>query len=440
MYEQYLKLLKQLIPFKSLSTDSSFKSEIDKTVDWLDNLFKDNKFKVQTFTGYSNPMIVASYEFDPKLPTCLIYGHYDVQPALITDGWDSEPFTVVERNGRLFARGSVDNKGQVLIHIATILDLIEKNNLKYNIKFFLEGDEESGSPLLEKFMTEHAEDLKADFVVLSDGEIDNRPTIELSSRGLVNTTLTLKTAKTDLHSGLYGGAAPNAVYELSKLLSKIYDKDNKVTIKGFYNSVTPISKEEQEIIAQREFSLDSYTKITGAKAILTEPEFNFYAQVGLRPSVNIVGITGGYQEEGYKTAIPYKASAKINFRLVEDQDPKEVIKQFEKFVKENLPEYVEYELKNERNEGSAKAVKLDYKNKYVAQAIKVLEEVWNDKVVYEYVGGTLPVMKFIKDILKTPQISVPLCNNDCNMHGANENFSVDLIKKGLEFSRKFFQN
>jgi len=437
MLNQYKKLLTQLIAFKSVSTDKSFKPEIDKTADFLNDLLKENSFESRIIKGYSNPIVVASYIADPKYKTCLIYGHYDVQPADKSEGWHSEPFALTEDKGRLIARGVVDNKGQIAIHLTSVFKLIKESNLGYNIKFMIEGDEETGSSHLESFLKDHQNLLKADFTIVSDGEIVSQiPVIETGFRGGFDIHLTLKTSEIDLHSGLYGGAAPNCAHEAAKLLSKIFDENNRVAIPDFYNNVDQISQEISKNNQNVPFDFQEYQKMTCTKALLTEPEYDFCTQVGLRPTVQITGLESGYNGEGYRNSLPPKATVKLNFRLVKSQKIEEVIGGVKKFIKENLPDYVDYEIKvGNQFEG----IKLTIDNEYVVKAIDILEKAYNQKPLFKYCGGGLPIITFFNDVLKLKQVIVPLGNEDCAMHAVHENFRLDNIEKGLKFSYDFLK-
>jgi len=426
----YKLLLQQAIQFRSVSTDSKFLPQIEGMVTWLAETFQKHNFKVERFEGYANPIILASYEINQNAKTCLVYGHYDVQPAEKSEGWDSEPFEVYEDNERLYARGVVDNKGQVLVYIATVFDLINQNKLKYNVKFILEGNEETGSPRIADCIKDHKDKLACDFVMISDGEISGQsPVIELGFRGGANTTLTLKTASNDLHSGIYGGIAPNAANQLAKFLASLYDDQNKITVPNFYDEVDEITE------TATTFSKEEFEKITGCKAVLNEPEIDPSLQTGLRPSIQVTGIQSGYTGDGYRNGIPAKAVAKINFRLVKSQDPEKILKQFEEYIKKTLPPYVSYTFETtDPYEG----IKLDINNEYVHEAEKILEQSFSTKPIRKYSGGGLPIVTLFNELLKVPQVLVPLGNGDCNMHGANENFDKKILQKALDFSEKFF--
>ena len=431
MNQTYINLLAAFISYKSISTDLSYKTEIQKTVAWLKNTFDMQNFTTQIIEGYDNPIVVAKYIANPSYKTCLIYGHYDVQPADITDGWDSEPFTLTQKNNRIFARGAIDNKGQIAIHIAAIFELIKENKLGHNITFMIEGNEETGSPFLSKFIQYYKQILDCDFIMISDGEITAQsPVIELGFRGGFNSTLNIQTASNDLHSGIYGGAAPSASHELSKFLASLFNEQNQVAIPHFYDNVEPIDGK-----MNIPFSQEEYSKITGAKALLTEPGIDYYNQTGLRPTLQITGIQSGYVEDGYKNIIPCKATAKINARLVKNQNPTKIAELLTQFIKDNLPSYVDHTFTiTDPYEG----IKLDVENEYVKKATQLLEKAYNKKPLYKYSGGGLPVVTEFDAVLGKPQVLVPFANEDCAMHGANENFDLKFAERAYNFSKSYF--
>lgn len=397
----FLAFLAKLITFKSISTDPMYKEELRKTAVWINKLFEENSFNSHIVPGYGNPIVLSTYTVDKSMPTCFIYGHYDVQPADIVDGWDSDPFVLRQDDTKLYARGVVDNKGQTLIHMVSIFELIKLKRLGMNVIFIIEGDEESGGADLERFVQDHKENVRADFALISDGEMKGTtPTIEAGLRGGFNMTLTIKTNEQDLHSGIHGGAAPSAAHELSRLLGKIHENE-RITISGFYDNVDPTSD-------------TTHT---------------------LQPSIEVTSIFAGYHGEGYRNSIPGSATAKINVRLVKSQEPERLFKLFEQFIKKELSKHASYTLQFDHPHN---AVKLDLSNKYVTKASKLLRHVYGQSPLYTYSGGAIPVVDTFTNSMKIPTLLVNLANEDCNMHAANENFDVDLIKKGLEFSKLFF--
>lgn len=434
---KYKQLLAHFLSFQTVSTlDSS--QEVDKAVAWLKSLFVNQDFQCEVIRGYDNPVIIASKIINPKLPTVLIYGHYDVQPASMEE-WGTNPFRLRETDSRLFGRGVVDNKGQMLVHLVNVFDLLEQNKLAYNIKFLVEGNEETGSPNIGKFIEKYKKQLDADFILISDSAmIQNHPTIELSLRGTFNTTLTIRTSDTDLHSGLFGGAAPSAVHVAAKLIAKLFVDETTIAYKDFYKKVTKPADELQNLALSIPMTARQYKKLTGCSAMTLESDQNFFSQTGLRPTIQVTGFESGYTGKGYRNSIPAEAIIKFNFRLVPDQDPDEVLTEFKKFVKSVLPKYVKHEFSvPERTEGSVKPIRLSAQNKYIEQAKRIMKEIYQDDVYYDFNGATLPIVVDFKRILQTDIVMAALANDDCNMHAVDENFDLQSLQKALQFSSKF---
>lgn len=435
MMENYKKLLSELIGFKSISADAVFQNEILKAVAWYKSLFETNGLIVKVIEGYDNPLIVASYVTDPSLKTVLIYGHYDVQPASIEDGWSSEPFELAEKENRLWGRGVIDNKGQSLVHIVNVLDHIKNKTLTYNVKFLIEGNEETGSPHLQEFIQAYQDDLRADFALLSDGEmLSNLPAIEIGFRGIFNATLNVSVGTTDIHSGSYGGVAPNAVHELAKIISRFYKQDNTLFSQAMYKDAVVITPEMIADSKKVPFSPDEYQKATGRKVVFSQPGIDVHLRAGLMPSIEVTGIAGGYVGEGYRNAIAHKASAKLNVRLSPSQNPEKVFESFKKSLAEIVPKYVSFDLTYDQ---ASKGTLLKTKSEYVAKAAVIMEKVWQTKPALKYVGGSLPIVTLFNELLSVPLVMAPLANDDCNMHGADENFDLLYLKKAMEFSQQF---
>lgn len=431
MFEEYKQLLKEFISFKTVSSDPSCKEDIKKAAEWLAKLLTRYRMKAQLIEGYGNPFVIGEYNGGSEAETALVYGHYDEQPAEKGEGWDTNPFELEEKDGKLFARGVMDDKGQLLMHIVTIGNLIREGKLAYHVKFLLEGEEENGSPHIERFVQDHRKELSCDFALLSDGElILGNPTIELGNRGIVNFTLTLQTATNELHSGIYGGAAPNAIHELAKIIDGLFDTQNHLTIEKLYDDVDTL-----DTTVMTPFDFNDYQYNTGAQALLTENNVDFHTATGQRPALTVISIDGGYQGEGYKTTIPPKATAKFNLRIVKSQDPQRVAEIIKKHFAKIIPDYVAYTLSFDE---FAKPNKTDPHTVYVKRAEKILEALFGKKVVHKYVGGTEPAISVFQEYLQKPVLSVPFANEDGHMHGVNENFDIENIQKGMEFSRKFF--
>ena len=438
LYSDYKKLLGEFITFESVSTDPVFKPKIRATANWLKSVFEKNGFSVHIVEGYGNPIVVAHYTVHQLLKTCLIYGHYDVQPASKEDGWKSDPFTLRESKGRLIARGAVDNKGQVSIHMATIFSLIKKKSLNYNVTFLIEGDEESGTGDIAGFLKENRDLIASDFVLISDGEISAcYPTLEAGFRGVLNATLTINTSDRDLHSGLYGGAVPNAAHELTIMLDKLFDEESyTVSIPGFYENVPDVSKSQLTDSKNLPFSLSGVKSVTGIKNMLLEKGHNFHTQVGFRPTVQVTGLSSGYTGVGFRNSVPHTATAKLNFRLVPEQDPREIAKKVSLYIKQISPKHAEVIFKAGE---SSKGVRLDVENEYTGNVKKMMEKIYKKKVLVKHCGATLPIVTEIDRLLGVPQILAPLANEDCRMHAVDENYEIGHARKALALSWSLFE-
>lgn len=385
--DTYKQLLNQYIAFASISTDSAFADTMKQTALWLEQQFTKHGFKTKSIEGYGNPIVLARYEIqDPDAETVLIYGHYDVQPAEREDGWQSDPFTLTERDGKLFARGAVDNKGQCMVHMASVFDLIQRDALTYNVVFMIEGDEETGSPTLPQFIEDYKDDLKADFSLVSDGEIiGDLPMIETGFRGGVNITVDMRTAKTELHSGAYGGIAPSASHELALLISKIYDPETyRIQIPGFYDHVEEIDSSLHQATKEVPYDTQAVKKITGIQSLVQDPDFLPLENLAYRPTVQITGMHSGYVGEGYKNGIPPTATGKFNFRLVKGQDPLLIVQQFKDFLSQEIPSYVSYTV---QVTDPYKASRVNTDNRYVERAAYILEKHYGNEALYVGCGG-----------------------------------------------------
>ncbi|MFT5280982.1 MAG: acetylornithine deacetylase/succinyl-diaminopimelate desuccinylase-like protein [Flavobacteriaceae bacterium] len=435
--KKYIEQLTEFISFKSISTDASYSEECHKTAQWLKNLFLKNNFEVKIDQGpTTNPLVMAKYHQDKDMETILIYGHYDVQPAEEKEGWSHDPFTLTERDGRLSARGAIDNKGQVFVHIYTILELMRENQLKYNIIFMIEGNEESSNHDISEQLEKNKDFLKSDYVLISDGETTkNLPTVELSFRGGTNMTININTAPNNFHSGIYGGAVPNAALVLSQILAKIKDEKNNVLISGFYTDTDDISPEIKEMNSSIA-STEEILELSGVKELLTEDDLDFYTQTGLRPTIEISGITSGYTGVGYLNIVPAHAEARLNIRTAPGQDTEKVTNIVKTFIEKETPNYAT--LKVQAEEGG-NSIALDSTSEKLEEIKEILEEIYQQPVVSKHVGGSIPIVSDFIEKQNMNVISVSLANEDCNMHGIHENFDISMVKNGLAFSRRFFQ-
>jgi acetylornithine deacetylase/succinyl-diaminopimelate desuccinylase-like protein len=435
--QEYLKLTKQFIKFKSISTDPQFAKECKATAKWLRDLFADNGFKTKYFKGpNTNPTVYAKYVADPTYETIMIYGHYDVQPAQKSDGWDSDPFVLTQTSRHLIARGAIDNKGQVMVHIYTILDLIKQNKLGYNIIFLIEGNEESGNDDLPQLLKEHQKDLVCDHIVVSDGEtINDRPTMEPTFRGGGNIRVTYHTAPNVFHSGIYGSGVPNAAQAMGDMLATLKDTKNKVRVPGFYTGVSRITDAQRK--NNKSLGTDAaIKKLAGVKSLVCEPGNDFFTQRGLRPALEVSGIQSGYTGSGFQNIIPNHADVRINVRVVAGQKTKDVLRAITQHIKKHTPSYVDCDVVIE-DHGNAVSFPID--TPLAQKAKTLLEKVYKKKVAFNHCGGSIPIFADFKKVLKKNVVSISFAGEDCNMHGVHENFKISLLRKALAFSRAFFQ-
>ncbi|HEX9804514.1 MAG TPA: M20/M25/M40 family metallo-hydrolase [Candidatus Dojkabacteria bacterium] len=425
--EEYKKKLKKFVSFRTISAESEkYIDDIADCTKWLKDIFEAQSFKTKIISGYENPLILA--EFDNKAKeTCLIYGHYDVQPASRYEGWENHPFKLIEKENKLIGRGSTDNKGQILLSMITVFELIKSGKLKYNIKFLIEGNEETGSPKLDKFVEKYKETLAADFILISDGSLlENKPTLEVGLRGMVSFEIEVKTSHTELHSGMYGGMVPNATHELAKLIAEIFeDETNKIRIPGFYDNIAEIDPKILNKIISIKPDPIKHKKQTGTSKAFLENEL----MVGLQPSLEVTGLRGGYIGDGIKTGIPHAASAKINVRTVENQNNILLFNNIQKYLESKAPEFVDLKI---NLIDTSRAVRMDTKNKYFKNAEGILYKFYKTDPIYHFVGGSIPVVADFKEILDIPMVLLPIANEDCFMHGVNENIDIDMVEEGFE--------
>jgi acetylornithine deacetylase/succinyl-diaminopimelate desuccinylase-like protein len=448
IFNIYKTLLHKIISFKSISTDHTYSQDIMATAEWYIQLFKEHGFDVQLLQGpHTFPVVLARYIVDTALPTVLVYGHYDVQPAN-QEGWETDPFEVIEKEDRFYGRGVVDNKGQSLVHIATVLHLIATKNLAKNITFIIEGNEETSNPDLKDLLIEHKSLCACDAIMVSDGEISgNHPVIETTLRGCANIKVTYKTAFVDAHSGIYGGAIPNAAHELATLASKFYDVNtHTVAVDGFYEKVPPLNKieklnniEVEEYLVNRGKTQMNHVGTRGyvGELISGQTQLPFHEQTTMRPTLQVSGFISGYTEEGFASIVPHKAEMKINIRTVAPQSTSEIVKKVEDFIRKNTPVYVDVDIESTESYDPAEFMINGPINK---EAYGYVENAFEKTPIITRVGGSIPIVADLQSILKAEVLLIPFGNDDCNMHGANENARIDIIKKGIVFSSLFFSS
>lgn len=435
LYTDYRRLLDPFISLKSVSTDSIFKPEMKKTADWLRGQFEENGFDVQVIEWYGNPIVIAQYKVSDDAETCLIYGHYDVQPAETSDGWTADPFVVREDEKKLYARGIVDNKWQTLIHMVTAFDLIQQNKLKDNLTFMMEGDEETWSPDMEKFVKDHTDLLACDFVMISDGEwVWNHPIIDAGFRWGFNMTVSLSTAKSDCHSWIYGGIAPSSSLEASKLIAQLYDSNNRITIPGRYDDVDEVSEEIRKNNESIPTSETEIKKMNWFSSLVKNPDLDINTCIWLQPTLQVSWISSWYTGEWYKNIVPAWAKIKINGRIVASQDAVKQVTMLSDWIKKTLPDYVSVSIEIS---DPYPASRLDITHDRVKNAQELMTRAFGQTCFFKYCGGWIPIVSMFTEYLWVICIMASLGNEDCRMHGIDENADIERIKKWLVFSEMF---
>lgn len=442
----FLNELIDFLKIPSVSADSNFQKEIYKAAKWTENSLKEAGCeKTEIFKTKGNPIVYGEKIIDPSLPTILTYGHYDVQPPDPIDLWDSPPFkpiikkTKIHPDGAIFARGSCDDKGQLFIHIKALEIMISNNSLPCNVKFMIEGEEEIGSSNLEIFLKNNKQLLKNDIILISDTSIisNSQPSITNGLRGLSYMELILTGPNRDLHSGLYGGAVFNPINELAKIISKLHDSNNKISIPGFYKNVINISKNERNKMSLAPFDIKKYKKELEIEEVHGEKGFTTLERTSIRPSLDVNGIWGGYTGEGAKTVIPSKAHAKISMRLVPNQDWEEISMLFNKYVKSITPKGIS--LKIIKHHGGAPYITPTKSNGYKAAHLAYSES-FKIEPLPQRGGGSIPIVPLFEKILKSKSILMGFGLDSDSIHSPNEHFGIFNLFKGIETIPIFYKN
>lgn len=429
--EQILLDFFKFLSFKSIGTDHSFDQETRECADWLFSYLSEMGLDVTLWETSGKPVVFAQdLRAGKDLPTLLLYHHYDVQPVDPLELWDSDPFVPTVKEGSVFARGAQDNKGQCFYTLSALKALYQLTDaLPFNLKVFIEGEEESGSVGTKQAIVEHAEDLKADAMLAIDSNMaaPGIGAITLGIRGMVTGEVVVRCAGSDMHSGMLGGAAYNPIRALTHALSACYDATGKVAIPHFYDSVKELTSEEkseldleidQEVVKQ-EFSILAFSP---------EPGYTIGESVGIRPTFEINGILGGYTGEGFKTVLPAKASAKISCRLVPDQDPEEIFQNLEVHLRKHLPEGMEMELHHDQG---ARAFRTSGNSKIAKLAAKAYEEVLGVPCKKILCGGSIPIVTDLAKVIGGDVLMMGFGLDRDQIHAPNEHFGLDRFKQGF---------
>jgi acetylornithine deacetylase/succinyl-diaminopimelate desuccinylase-like protein len=442
--QRFLNELKDLLRIPSVSTAEEHKTDILKAADMVANDLKRVGFEhVEIIPTQGHPLVYGDWLHATGKPTALCYAHYDVQPAEPLDEWVTPPFEPTERNNNVYARGAVDDKGQLWMQLKALESLFKAGGgkLPINVRVLIEGEEEVGGEGIEEYVKANAKSdkLKADFALVTDTELfaPEIPTLCVGLRGLLYTEIEVRGAKVDLHSGVYGGAAPNAIFGLVEILSKLKDADGKVLIPGFYDDVKKPTDDELKAWASLPFNEEEYRKAEVGSDVLTgEPGYSVLYRTWARPTLEVHGIVGGFIAPGAKTVIPAKGSAKVSMRLVPNQDADDILKKFTSYVAKITPKGITLSIKV-HSKGPACVVNTD--NPYARASVVAMHEVFGKDTVYIRSGGSIPIVtQFDKD-LKIPSIMMGMGLPDDNLHAPNEKFHIPNFYRGIESIIRFFQ-
>ena len=437
--ERFLEELFGLIRIPSISSLQEHKDDMYRAAEyWKDTLLKAGVDKAEVMETEGNPVTYGEKIIDSSLPTVLVYGHMDVMPVDPIDLWESDPFEPVIKDGKIYARGADDDKGQAFMHAKAFETLIKTNNLKCNVKFMIEGEEEIGSPNLSAFCEKHKEMLKADIILVSDTGMIAKdiPSITTGLRGLSFMEVEVTGPNKDLHSGIFGGAVANPANVLSKMIASLIDEDGKITISGFYDDVLEVSEEERREMAKAPFDLEKYKESLGIDELAGEKGFSTPERTGIRPSLDVNGMWSGYTGEGAKTVLPSKAYAKISMRLVPNQDHRKISELFEKHFKNIAPPTVKVKVKALHG-GQAYVSPIDMPAYKAAE--KAYEEVYGKKPVPVRSGGSIPIISTFEQVLGIKSILMGFGLEEDAIHSPNENYPLENFYKGIETIVAFYK-
>ncbi len=440
-FENSLEELKEYLRIPSISTSSEHSKDMVKCAEFLANKLRNiGLTNVEVFSTEKHPIVYGQWVGAPDKPTVLIYGHYDVQPVDPVEKWSFPPFEPKIENGKLWGRGANDNKGQQFAHIKSVEAFFKNYGAPpVNVKFLIEGEEEIGSGSLSKFIMKHKELLSCDAILISDTSMyaPGVPTITYGLRGLLYMEVELTGPKADLHSGSFGGAVVNPINELAKIISKLHDKNGRVTVPNFYKDVMKLSEAEKENFKRLKFSDAKFARELGVKTLYGEKGFTTLERLWVRPTLDCNGIVGGFTGEGAKTIIPSRASAKISMRLVANQNPKKIAADFTGYIKSLAHEGVKVNVKM-IHYGYPVVVPLE--DPTVQIAAKAVSKAFGKKAVFTREGGSIPIVVEFMNHLKAPAILMGLGLDTDNIHSPNEHLVLDNLKNGMIASAYFLKD
>ena len=437
--EIFVQELIELLSIPSVSADPKFASDVVKAAEYTANKLREagaDKVELCATAGY--PIVYGEKLIDASLPTVLVYGHYDVQPADPYELWTSPPFEPVIKDEKIYARGACDDKGQFYMHVKAFQLMMENNALPCNVKFMIEGEEEVGSANLETFVKANTERLKSDVVLISDTGIiaNDVPSITVGLRGLSYMEVEVTGPNRDLHSGIYGGAVANPINILCDMIASLHDEKRRITVKGFYDDVEEVSNEERALMNTAPFSIDEYKKHLDINDVLGEEGYTTLERTSIRPTLDVNGIWGGYIGEGAKTVLPSKAYAKISMRLVPNQDSKKISQLFQAHFESIAPSYVKVKVTD--HHGGEAAVTPTDSLAYKAAAAAMKETFGKDPIPMRS-GGSIPIVTMFEKVLHTKSVLMGFGLDSDAIHSPNEHYGLFNYFKGIETIPYFFK-
>lgn len=434
--DRFLEGLKSFLRIPSVSTLPEHRAGIHRAAEFVaDDLHAMGMRNVEIIKGRQDqhPLVYGEWLEAHGKPTLLLYGHYDVQPPDPEEEWISPPFEPTVRNDNIYARGSTDDKGQTYLLMKAVESFLKgEGRLPVNIRFLIEGEEEVGGEFIEEYVAKHPERLKADAAVICDTEMfaPGLPTITTGLRGLVYTELEARGASHDLHSGMYGGAAPNPMQALAEIIVALKGPDGRIRIPGFYNRVRKPAAQELAAWKRLPFNEKAYLKKeVGAKALIGERGYSVIERTWARPTLEVHGFRGGFTSEGAKTVIPAVATAKISMRLVPEMDPRQVVRQYTAYVKKVTPKGIRTRV---RVLSLAPASLVSTHSPFIADAAQAMEQVFKKKTVYMRSGGSIPIVGQFEKCLGVPSVMMGFGLPDDNLHAPNEKFHLPNFYGGIE--------
>ena len=439
-FDRFVNEWGSLIAIPSISAKPEHKEDMIRCAErWKELLLAAGAERAEVMPSKGNPIVYAERLIGAEYPTVLVYSHYDVMPAEPLELWKSDPFKAEIRDGRLYARGADDDKGQAMVQAKAFEYLVRQGEMKCNVKFIFEGEEEIGSPSLEAFCEEHKELLKSDIILVSDTSMIGKdtPSITTGLRGLAYWELEVTGPNRDLHSGHFGGAVANPINTLCKMLAKVVDEKGRITIPGFYDKVLPVPAEEREMIKNIPFNLDNYKKAIDVEEVEGEEGYSTLERNSCRPSFDICGIWGGYTGEGSKTVLPSKAYAKVSCRLVANQDHHEISQAFVDYIQSIAPKSVKVKV-TPMHGGQGYVCPIDLPAYKAAEA--GFEIAFGKKPLAARRGGSIPIISTFEQVLGVKTILMGFGLESNAIHSPNENFDLEVFKNGIVAVTEFYRH